>query len=83
MPPEQVFKTLVARGDNHGVCLAVVPGNCELDLKALARATGEAVRAQLSQPSTLDCDCRRAVQLFCNPDNAITVLLGLQRSGTR
>ncbi len=41
MPLEQVFKTLVARGDKHGVCLAVVPGNCELDLKALARATGD------------------------------------------
>jgi Cys-tRNA(Pro)/Cys-tRNA(Cys) deacylase len=41
MPTEQVFKTLVARGDKHGVCLAVVPGNCELDLKALARATGD------------------------------------------
>ena len=41
MPPEQVFKTLVARGDKHGVCLAIVPGNCELDLKALARASGD------------------------------------------
>ena len=41
LPPEQVFKTLVARGAKHGVCLAVVPGNCELDLKALARATGD------------------------------------------
>src|SRR4051794_6725006 len=41
MPAEQVFKTLVAKGDKHGVCLAVVPGNCELDLKALARATGD------------------------------------------
>lgn len=41
LPPEQVFKTLVARGDKHGVCLAVVPGDCELDLKALARATGD------------------------------------------
>src|SRR6516165_3271350 len=41
MPPEQVFKTLVARSDKNGVCLAVVPGNCELDLKALARATGD------------------------------------------
>lgn len=40
-PPEQVFKTLVARGDRHGVCLAVVPGDAELDLKALARATGD------------------------------------------
>ncbi len=41
LPPEQVFKTLVARGDKHGVCLAVVPGDCELDLKALAKATGD------------------------------------------
>ena len=41
MPPEQVFKTLVARGDKHGVCLAVVPANCELDLKALSKATGD------------------------------------------
>ncbi|MGA2325438.1 MAG: Cys-tRNA(Pro) deacylase [Bryobacteraceae bacterium] len=41
LPPEQVFKTLVARGDRNGVCLAVVPGNAELDLKALARLTGD------------------------------------------
>jgi Cys-tRNA(Pro)/Cys-tRNA(Cys) deacylase len=41
MPLEQVFKTLVARGDKNGVCLAVVPGNAQLDLKALATATGD------------------------------------------
>ncbi|MEO6808136.1 MAG: Cys-tRNA(Pro) deacylase [Isosphaeraceae bacterium] len=41
LPSEQVFKTLVARGDAQGVCLAVVPGNCELDLKTLARLTGD------------------------------------------
>jgi Cys-tRNA(Pro)/Cys-tRNA(Cys) deacylase len=41
MAPDQVFKTLVARGDKHGVCLAVVPGNSELDLKALAKTTGD------------------------------------------
>lgn len=41
LPPEQVFKTLVARGDRAGVCLAVVPGNAELDLKSLARLTGD------------------------------------------
>lgn len=41
MPAEQVFKTLVARGDRHGVCLAVVPGNAQLDLKGLARLTGD------------------------------------------
>jgi Cys-tRNA(Pro)/Cys-tRNA(Cys) deacylase len=40
LPPDQVFKTLVARGDRNGVCLAVIPANTELDLKALAAATG-------------------------------------------
>lgn len=41
MPAEQVFKTLVSRGDRNGVCFAVVPGDMELDLKALARVTGD------------------------------------------
>ncbi len=41
LPPEQVFKTLVARGDKHGVCFAVVPGDQQLDLKALAHLTGD------------------------------------------
>jgi Cys-tRNA(Pro)/Cys-tRNA(Cys) deacylase len=41
MPPEQVFKTLLARGDRHGLCFAVVPANTELDLKALAATTGD------------------------------------------
>src|SRR3954467_6758961 len=40
MPPEQVFKTLVARGDREGVLLACIPANLELDLKALAAASG-------------------------------------------
>jgi Cys-tRNA(Pro)/Cys-tRNA(Cys) deacylase len=41
MPVEQVFKTLVAEGDRNGVCLAVIPGSLQLDLKALAKATGD------------------------------------------
>lgn len=41
LPAEQVFKTLVARGDKHGVCFAVVPGDQQLDLKALATLTGD------------------------------------------
>jgi Cys-tRNA(Pro)/Cys-tRNA(Cys) deacylase len=41
LPLEQVFKTLVARGDRQGVCFAVVPGNCRLDLKGLAKLTGD------------------------------------------
>jgi Cys-tRNA(Pro)/Cys-tRNA(Cys) deacylase len=41
LPPEQVFKTLVARGDRTGVLLAAVPGDAELDPKALARVSGD------------------------------------------
>jgi Cys-tRNA(Pro)/Cys-tRNA(Cys) deacylase len=41
LPAEQVFKTLVARGERCGICMAVIPGNAEVDLKALAAATGD------------------------------------------
>ena len=41
LPAEQVFKTLVARGDKNGICFAVVPGDQQLDLKALAQLTGD------------------------------------------
>lgn len=41
LPAEQVFKTLVVRGHRGGVYLAVIPGNTELDAKALARVTGD------------------------------------------
>ena len=56
LPPEQVFKTLVARGDRHGVLLAVVAANAELDFKALARLssnrTVELVSLKEVQPLT-------------------------------
>ena len=41
LPPEQLFKTLAVRGDRSGISLAVIPSNQELDLKALARLTGD------------------------------------------
>lgn len=41
LPPEQVWKTLLCRGDRHGLCFAVVAGDAELDLKALARLSGD------------------------------------------
>src|SRR5262249_47808621 len=41
LPAGQLFKTLVCRGERTGVCLAVVPADRELDLKALARARGD------------------------------------------
>ncbi len=41
MPPEQVFKTLVARGDKTGVNIFCIPVCCELDLKKAAKAAGD------------------------------------------
>src|SRR3954471_20817162 len=41
LPPEQVFKTLVCRGDKSGVLFAVVPADAQLDFKALARLAGD------------------------------------------
>ena len=53
LPPEQVFKTLLARGDRNGPCFAVIPGNYELDLKALAKLSGDRkVELKQVQPLT-------------------------------
>lgn len=41
MPAEQVFKTLVARGDKTGINVFCIPVCCELDLKKAARAAGD------------------------------------------
>ena len=41
LPPGQVFKTLVARGDKTGILMACIPGNAELDLKAMAAVSGD------------------------------------------
>ena len=46
MPAAQVFKTLCVRGDKNGVMFAVIPGDAELDLKALAKVSGNK-RAEL------------------------------------
>lgn len=42
VPPEQVFKTIVIKREGKGKpILAVVPGDSEVDLKALAKVVGE------------------------------------------
>ena len=41
MPPEQVFKTLVARGEKTGVNVFCIPVCCELNLKKAAKAAGD------------------------------------------
>lgn len=42
LPVEQVYKTLICRGDRHGHCFALVPAGSEVDWKALARLSGDA-----------------------------------------
>lgn len=41
LPPEQVFKTLVARGPRTGINVFCIPVCCELDLKLAAKAAGD------------------------------------------
>lgn len=41
LPPEQVFKTLVARGIKTGINVFCIPVCCELDLKLAAKAAGD------------------------------------------
>lgn len=40
-PPEQVFKTLVAKGTRTGINVFCIPVCCELDLKLAAKAAGD------------------------------------------
>lgn len=41
MPPEQIFKTLVAHGEKKGYLVFCIPVCCELDLKKAAKAAGD------------------------------------------
>lgn len=41
MPLEQVFKTLVVRGEKRGVLVFCIPVCCALDLKKAAKAAGD------------------------------------------
>lgn len=44
---EQVFKTLVLRGDKTGIFLCVIPGDKEVNLKAAAKISGNKSAAML------------------------------------
>ena len=40
IPVSMLYKTIVCRGDKTGVILACVPGDLEVDMKKLAKASG-------------------------------------------
>lgn len=50
----QVFKTLVLRGDKTGVFVAVIPGGDELNLKLAAKASGNKSCAMVALKEILD-----------------------------
>jgi Cys-tRNA(Pro)/Cys-tRNA(Cys) deacylase len=54
--PEQVFKTLVARGNDNEILVFCIPGNFDLDLKKAAKASGnkkvELIKVKEIQPIT-------------------------------
>lgn len=60
VPANQVFKTIVVKREGKGKpVLAVVPGDCEVDLKALAKAVNE---KKLSLPSQREAEQMTGLQ---------------------
>ena len=53
LPPEMIYKTLVLTGDKTKYLVCVIPADMELDLKAVARATGNKAVAMLPQKELL------------------------------
>jgi Cys-tRNA(Pro)/Cys-tRNA(Cys) deacylase len=52
LPPDAIFKTLVARGERSGVVMALVPGDATVDLRKLAHLMGDK-RVEMVDPSEL------------------------------
>jgi Cys-tRNA(Pro)/Cys-tRNA(Cys) deacylase len=51
---DQVFKTLVLRGDKTGVFICVIPGSKEVDLKKAARVSGNKNAAMVAMKEILE-----------------------------
>jgi Cys-tRNA(Pro)/Cys-tRNA(Cys) deacylase len=51
--PERIFKTLIARGDHSGPMLILAPAGTEVDLRALARHSGDKRVEMVSQREVL------------------------------
>ena len=52
-PIEQVFKTLVLRGDRNGLFVCVMPGDMEVDLKVAAKISGNKSAAMIHMKELL------------------------------
>jgi Cys-tRNA(Pro) deacylase len=56
IPHEKCFKTLVARGDKNGILVACIPADDEVDLKKLAKISGN--------KKSRDDSCKRAARTY-------------------
>lgn len=54
MNPDQVFKTLVARGEKKGILVFCIPVSCTLDLKKAAHAAGDKKVEMIHMKELLD-----------------------------
>ena len=41
MDPDQIFKTIVLKGERAGHFICIIPGSCEIDLRKAAKAVGD------------------------------------------
>lgn len=41
MDPDQIFKTIVLKGERAGYFVCIIPGSCEIDLRKAAKAVGD------------------------------------------
>jgi Cys-tRNA(Pro)/Cys-tRNA(Cys) deacylase len=51
---DQVFKTLVLRGDKKGIFICIIPGGKELELKKAARVSGNKKAAMVAMKESLN-----------------------------
>ena len=75
-PVEQVFKTLVLRGDRNGLFVCVMPGDMEVDLKVAAKISGNKSCAMIHVKELLpetgyirEEDVVRLIQFRNNPSD--------------
>lgn len=69
--PEQIFKTLILRGDRSGPMIALAPAGTEIDLRALALASGD---------KSVEMVPLREVRTLTGYERGAVTPLGIQRS---
>lgn len=69
--PEQIFKTLILRGDRSGPMIALAPAGTEIDLRALALASGD---------KRVEMVPLREVRALTGYERGAVTPLGIQRS---